>query len=107
MRGQFAEAANQIREAITAEPHWLITAPDIQAIYAEPADFAKQLAKLESHLHANPTDRDAWLVLGAQLYLSGRTRKAADVFLRLSDRKADPTLAAFLDVTTPAEPERK
>lgn len=101
MRGNYAEAANRFREAQAAEPGWLLNAPDIQAIYAEPADFAAPIAKLETHLQANPNDRDAWLVLGAQWYLSGRTRQAADVFRRLTDRPADSTLTAFLDATTP------
>ena len=59
------------------------------------------VAKLESHLQASPNDRDGWLVLGAEWYLSGRARQAADVFTRLNDRKPDATLAAFLDATTP------
>ena len=67
--------------------------------YAEPADFHRHLAHLESHLQAEPGDRDAWLVLGAQLFLSGRTRRAADVFLRLTDREPDSTLTAFLDAS--------
>jgi tetratricopeptide (TPR) repeat protein len=101
VRGHFSEAANRYRDALIVEPDFLANAPDIQTIYSEPADFAKQIAKLESHLQANPNDRDAWFVLGAQWFFSGQTRKAADVFLRLSDRKADPSLAAFLDATTP------
>lgn len=101
VRAQFSEAANQFREAQATEPGWLAKANDIQSIYGEPADFAKQIAKLESHLQANPHDRDAWFVLGAQWYLSGRTSKAADVFLRLSDRRPDPTLAAFLVASQP------
>jgi hypothetical protein len=99
VRGRYSEAAELFRMAETLEPGWLTRASDIQRIYGEPADFAKQLSKLESHLQAHPDDRDAWLVLGAELFLSGRVRKAADIFLRLSDRKADPTLAAFLDAT--------
>ncbi len=70
-RGNYAEAANRLREAETAEPGWLRTAADIQALYAEPADFAKQVSRLESHLQAHPDDRDAWLVLGAEWFLSG------------------------------------
>jgi cytochrome c-type biogenesis protein CcmH/NrfG len=103
-RGHYAEAANRFREAIATEPGWLFKAPDIQAIYGEPADFARQIRKLETHLQAHPGDRDAWFVLGAQWYLSGQTRKAADVFLRLSDRKADPALTALLDAATPRPP---
>jgi hypothetical protein len=102
VRGKYAEAANRFREAEAAEPGWLINAPDIQAIYAEPGDFAAPIAKLESHLQVEPNDRDAWMVLGAQWYLSGRTRQAADVFHRLTDRQLDPTLTAFIEATTPA-----
>jgi len=98
-RGDYAEAAHHVREALTAQPGWLIHAPDISATYGEPADFTAGIAKLESHLQAHPSDRDAWLVLGAQRYLSGQTRKAADVFLRLTDRKPDATLEAFLDAS--------
>jgi hypothetical protein len=100
-RGQFAEAAERFRQTLEAQPNWLVNAPDVQALYGEPSDFAKSIARIESHLQASPNDREAWFVLGVQWYLSGRTSKAADVFLRLSDRKADPALAAFLEATTP------
>ncbi|MDR3620258.1 MAG: tetratricopeptide repeat protein [Paludisphaera borealis] len=101
VREQYREAADRLREAEIAQPGWIVTAPDVQALYAEPADFARYVAKLESHLHAHPDDRDAWLVLGAQWYLSGRAGRAADVFLRLDDphRRPDLILAAFLDAT--------
>ncbi len=100
VRGFYKEAAEQFRAAMVAEPGWHVNAPDIQALYAEPADFARVISKLESHLQASPGDRDAWLVLGAQLYLSGKTRQAGDVFKRLHDRKPDQVLASFLDATT-------
>jgi cytochrome c-type biogenesis protein CcmH/NrfG len=99
VRGKYAEAALRLREAQNAEPNWLATAADVKALFPEPADFARQVAKLETHLQARPDDRDGWLVLGALWYLSGRTRKAADVFLRLSDRRPDATLKAFLAAT--------
>lgn len=101
-RGQYDEAARQLREAVAAEPDWLSRAGNIEALYGEPADFRRQIARLESRVHAEPADRDAWLVLGAMLYLSGQTRRAGDVFVRLSDRRPDPALAAFLDATAPA-----
>ncbi len=103
VRNQYAEAANHLREAQAAEPNWLTKPFDVQSIYSEPGDFAKQIAKLEAHLQAEPQDRDGWLVLGAQWYLSGRTEKASDVFLRLTDRKPDATLAAFLDAARPVD----
>jgi hypothetical protein len=101
VRGQYAEAAEEFRKAIAAEPNWLAHAPDIQTIFAEPSDFSRPIAKLESHLLIEPTDRDGWLVLGAELYLTGQTRRASAVFLRLTDRKPDAALAAFLDVANP------
>ena len=103
VRGDYKAAADHLRTAVgvARDRGWLLNAPDIQSIYAEPADFAKQLAKLESHLQANPNDRDAWFVLGAQWYFSGRTQQSADVFQRLTDRRPDEALAAFLDASTP------
>src|SRR5947208_2036085 len=80
----------------SADPTWLINAADVHALYKEPADFAREIARIEAHLQAHPDDRDAWLILGAQWYFTGRTRKAADAFPRLPDRRPDETLAAFL-----------
>ena len=74
-------------------------------MFSEPGDFARHLAKLESHLQANPGDRDGWFVLGAEWYLSGRARQAADVFQRLTDRQPDAALAEFLEVASPPKPE--
>lgn len=106
-RGNYSEAAALLRSAIAAEPGWLPHAPDIQAIYGEPVEFARQIARLESRVLVEPGDRDAWLVLGAQLFLSGRTRRAADIFLRLSDRQGDPALAAFLAAARPGDAAAK
>jgi hypothetical protein len=100
-RGDYAAAADRLRDAVTValEGGWLLTAPDIQTMFGEPTDFARHLARLESHLQANPNDRDAWFVLGAEYYLSGRSKQASDVFERLTDRKADEALAAFMDAS--------
>jgi predicted Zn-dependent protease len=104
VRGNYTDAALKFREAETAQPGWIITAPDIQSIYGEPTEFARHIAKLESHIQSHPDDRDAWLVLGAEWFLTGRTAKAADVFQRLNDprRKPDVALAAFLDASNQA-----
>lgn len=101
VRGRFGEAANFLREGVAAEPAWLMNAGDIQTIYGEPSDFARQIARLEARVQTEPGDRDAWLVLGAQLYLSGQTRRAYDVFVRLTDRAPDSTLEAFLKASRP------
>jgi tetratricopeptide (TPR) repeat protein len=102
-RGNYAAAADHLRDAVTVatDPAWLANAPDIQAIFGEPGDFARQLARLETHLQANPNDRDAWFVLGAETYLSGRTRQAFDVFQRLTDRRLDDAMSAFLEASRP------
>jgi predicted Zn-dependent protease len=101
IRGNYTDAALRLREAETAQPGWIITAPDIQSIFGEPTEFARHIAKLETYLQSHPDDRDAWLVLGAEWFLTGRTAKAADVFQRLNDprRKPDVALAAFLDAS--------
>lgn len=104
IRGDYAEAANQLREAEAADPGYLLRHPfDVQGLHPEPADFAALIERIESHLVDRPNDRDATLVLGAQLYLSGRTARAADVLRRLTDRKPDPTLAAFLEAARAVE----
>jgi hypothetical protein len=104
VRGNYSDAALRLREAETAEPGWIVNAPDIQSIFGEPTDFTRHIARLESHVQTHPDDRDAWLVLGAEWFLSGRTARAADVFKRLNDpaRKSDVALAAFLDASNQA-----
>ncbi len=104
-RGNYSDAADHLRDAVSVarDAGWLAAAPDIQAIFGEPADFARLLAKLETHLQAHPNDRDAWFVLGAETFLSGRTRQAFDVFQRLTDRRPDDALAAFLDASKPRQ----
>jgi hypothetical protein len=101
VREQYTEAASRLRAAETAQPGWIVTAPDVQSLYGEPGEFADHLARLESYLQIHPDDRDGWLVLGAEWYLSGRAARASDVFLRLDDprRKPDLALAAFLRAT--------
>lgn len=73
-------------------------------LYGEPSEFARAVGRIETHLQTNPDDRDAWLLLGAEWFLSGRTAKAANVFKRLNDpaRKPDIALAAFLDASNQA-----
>ncbi len=103
-RGRYSVAAEHLRQAETAQPGWILKSPDVQGLYGEPGDYARDLAKLESHLQIEPEDRDGWLVLGSQWFLSGRTAKAADVFRRLDDpnRRADVALEAFLGASNQA-----
>jgi tetratricopeptide (TPR) repeat protein len=98
-RGRYAEAADRLREAQAAQPGWMARREDPQNLFGDPAKFAAVVARLESHLQAHPDDRDAWMVLGAEMFLSGRAQRAADIFLRLTDRAPDATLAGFLQAT--------
>lgn len=102
VRGDYHRASGHFRDAVlTAQsPGWLLQPRDVQAMFGEPGDFARQIAQLESHLQAHPQDRHAWFVLGVEQHLSGRPGPAHDTFLRLTDRPADAALSAFLDATT-------
>ncbi len=100
VRGKYAEAAENLREAQAADPRWLDNPRDIQALFGDPSDFAAQIAKLETHLQVHPEDRDAWMMLGINELLTGEARAAADIFLRLTGDDSDPALSAFLDAST-------
>ncbi len=104
VRGDYNKAAAYLRDAVatTKGSGWLIEAPDLQSMFGEPGDFSKQIAHLESHLQTHPTDRNAWFVLGAENYFSGRPRIASDALLRLTDKSPDEALSAFLDAATVA-----
>ncbi len=103
VQGRYQDAAERVRQALTIDPDWIFNAPDIQAMYAEPADYAALIGKLETHLQAKPDDRDAWLVLGLEKYLNGKTRQAHDIFTRLTDRRGDTTLFTLLQAATPKD----
>ncbi|WP_158633369.1 tetratricopeptide repeat protein [Tautonia sociabilis] len=96
VRGDYDEAAARLREAITADPDWPAMAGDLQALFAEPADFHDAIARLEAHLQGRPDDREAWLVLGAELLLSGRVDRAEEVLVRIDDGRPDAALEALL-----------
>ena len=97
IRGDYTTAAGYLRDAVasTRGSDWLLETPDIMAMYGEPGDFAKQLARLESWLQTHPDDRNGWFVLGAEHYLSGHQQAASDAFLRITDHQTDEALAVF------------
>lgn len=103
-REDYAEAAARFRLATAADPAWVVEAEDVESLFAEPTEFGRSIARLEAHLQANPRDRDACLVLGGQLLLSGKRREAGDVLARIANRRPEPSLAAFLDATAESTP---
>jgi len=100
VRARYSEAADHLREAQAADPHWLDHPRDVQTLFGDPSDFAAQVGRLETHLQAHPEDRDAWLMLGINRLLTGQSREASDIFLRISGDHPDPALSAFLDAST-------
>ena len=42
-RGNYIDAANRLRDAETAEPGWIVTAPDLQSLYGEPSEFSRTI----------------------------------------------------------------
>lgn len=97
-RDDYVEAAGRFREVQAADPEWLARRPrDIEGVYASPSRFADAIAKLETRVQTHPEDRDAWILLGAHWYLSGRWERGSDIFLRLDDGRSDRVVDAFLD----------
>lgn len=107
LQGHYEDAAERIRQALSNDGNWVFNAPDIRAMYLEPGDFDKRIADLEAHVQANPEDRDAWFALGFEKYLSGKSRQASDIFMRLTDRRGDATLFLMLQASTPREQARR
>jgi hypothetical protein len=95
-RGDYAEAVRCLDDALVANPRWLDTPPDLQSLHTEPARFRERMATIEARVQAFPEDRDAWLMLGAMLLMSGRAGAASDVFLRLTDEPPTPLLSSLL-----------
>lgn len=95
-KGDYADAASWIHEAIAADPVGLEKHANVEAMFAEPDDFKDAIDRLETHLQAKPEDRDGWMVLGVQHLLTGHPDRASDAFLRLDPDRADPTLRALM-----------
>lgn len=95
-KGNYAEAASWLHEAVAADPRGLEKPTNVEAMFVEPEDFQKAIERLETHLQAKPEDRDAWMVLGVQHLLSGHPDRASDAFLRLDPDRDDPTLRALM-----------
>ncbi len=75
VRGRYAEAAGQYRDAMVAEPGWLAHAGDIQSIYAEPSDFAARDRAARVAPPVRPERPRRLVRPGGAVFLSGAPRR--------------------------------
>lgn len=95
-RADYRGAVAFLRQAVHVDPGWSSRAGDIQASWGEPSEFLDALGALEAHLQSDPSDRDGWLLLGAERLYTNRVSEAHDLLLRLSDDPDDACVAALL-----------
>ena len=95
----------RLREAETAEPGWIVNAPDIQTIYGEPTEFARQFGAARD-LSCRPiptTAMDGWSWEPNCFSRVERQRPpTSSRGSTIPNRKSDVALAAFLDASNQA-----
>jgi hypothetical protein len=77
--GDYHYAAFALRKAFELDPALSTNVLDKHSFYADPAEFDRQLAVLESYLEDHFLDDDARLVLGANYLFGGRPAAAVDL----------------------------
>lgn len=78
--GDYHYAAYAVRKAVELDPALLSVPIDKHGFYADPTEFDRQLARLETFVIERPTDRDARLVLAVNLLFGGRPAAAVDLY---------------------------
>jgi len=74
--GDYHYGAYAVRRALELDPALVDTHVDKHGFYPDPKLFDEQLATLERYLAANPSDRDARLVLAVNYLLGARPKEA-------------------------------
>jgi cytochrome c-type biogenesis protein CcmH/NrfG len=74
--GDYHYGAYALRKALELDPTLATNAIDKHTFYADPAEFDRQLAVLESYLADHPGDDDARLMLAANYLFGGQPAKA-------------------------------
>ena len=77
--GDYHYAAYALRKAAELDPGLFSNVVDKHSFYADPRDFDRQLAVLETYLQDHYVDGDARLVLAANYLFGGRPAAAVDV----------------------------
>lgn len=94
--GDYDRAAQAIRRGMDRVANWGEQAMNRRDFYSDPAEFDRQLSKLQRYAELNPSNGDAQFLLGYNLYFTGQYGPAAD-YLGLA-LQADPNngRAAYL-----------
>lgn len=77
--GDYHYGAYALRKALELEPNLLDEPIDKHGFYADPAEFERQLAVLETYVKDRPTDQDARLLLAANYLFGLRPAAAVDL----------------------------
>lgn len=77
--GDYHYGAYALRKALELDPSLLDNPIDKHGFYADPAEFERQLAVLETYLKDRPTDQDARILLAANYLFGLRPAAAVDL----------------------------
>ncbi len=77
--GDYHYGAYALRKALELDPKLLDNIVDKHGFYADPKEFDRQLAVLETYLKDRPTDQDARLLLAANYLFGLRPAAAVDL----------------------------
>ncbi len=92
----YSAAAGAIRRGLSLVPDVIDRPIDVQRMYGNDGDLIAHVQTLRLHVAANPTDADAWLVLGYILYSSGDPVGASQAMDRAAGLAPGDTVAAIL-----------
>jgi tetratricopeptide (TPR) repeat protein len=100
---RFFDAAQTLRTAIRLNPQ--LVGFDVLTFYKDAADFRDQLTALADELRVNPLNKDAMLLFGHMLYVSGRRAEAKTILLESAKLGVDAAiLRPYLDSFVPPPP---
>lgn len=94
--GDYEVAGLSLRRALLTTPALVEYPPDARALYPDQSVLKSQLGALEQHVLANPTDRNAPLLLGYLEFAVGEPLRAAATLEPLVTQDAADTAAAMV-----------
>ncbi len=81
--GDYHYASYMIRQALDIDTTWVSRSVDKREFYEDPADFERQLRRLERYVESHPFDEAALFLLGYNYHATGQPVLAKDYFLRV------------------------